>query len=207
MMNEKGKIATLPAVVIATLSLGLVASMYLNYAVYKNAQDDKRQTAGELTDLRYQVKQDQLAGLNAPSSSPSPSTKPTASPSPAAVLGAETLAISEMGVTVIPAAPLADLSYAVIPSQTAGAVVIGFKSDSFSTKYPNCAPGTALGQLVRRPVSQRPPASNKLVATIGGFKFYYYNPGDTCATSTVGRADTAAAVAVLGSTILKSIAQ
>ncbi len=205
-MTEKGGIGVLSAVIIATLSVGLAASMYLNYSIYKNAQDDKRQTQGELTDLRYQVKQDALAGTA--SAAPEPSATPSPSPSPAAVAAAASLAIPEMGVKLTPSDPLTDLSYAMIASQTTGALVAGFKSDSFSTKYPNCAPGSALGQLVRRPSSQAAPSSNKLIVALGGYKYYYYNnPGNTCATSTVGRADAAAADAALVSTILKTLSQ
>lgn len=200
-MNEKGSIAILPAVIIATLSLGLAASMYLDYSNAKSSQEYKRQTQGELTDLRYQVQQDQLATL------PSPAASPTPSASPATVLGSQSLAISEMGVKLAPSAPMADLNYAVIPSQTAGAVVVGFKSDAFSAKYPNCTPGSALGQLVRRPSAQKAPASNIYILTVGDFKYYYYNPGNTCATSTAGRADVAAATIALKNTILKTISQ
>jgi hypothetical protein len=81
-MSQRGAIS-LPIVIAVVLGLGFGASAYLNMSQYQRAQQDKKLLKGEITDLRYQIKQDQLASGD-PSPSPSPEASPSPSPSPSA---------------------------------------------------------------------------------------------------------------------------
>lgn len=93
--NQHGR-ATLPAIVImSVLMIVALGSLGMNYFQYQQSSQERRLLKGEITDLRYQVKQDQLAAAGSQSPSPTldpvmtppPTTEPT--PTPAAVLGAE----------------------------------------------------------------------------------------------------------------------
>jgi len=88
----------LSVVFAATFSLGLGASMYLNYYQHQQAAQEAKLMNGQIVDLRYQVSQDHLAMATpspSPSASPSDTPAPSQSPSPAptstpAVAGAST---------------------------------------------------------------------------------------------------------------------
>jgi uncharacterized protein YgiM (DUF1202 family) len=87
-MGQGGTIK-LSVVIAAVLGLGFGSSAFLNYQQHQQADQDKKLLQGEIVDLRYQLKQDQLAAAGgspspSPSASPSPdpSASPTASPSP-----------------------------------------------------------------------------------------------------------------------------
>jgi uncharacterized protein YgiM (DUF1202 family) len=92
-MSQRGAIS-LPVVIAVVLGLGFGASAYLNYSQYQRAQQDKKLLKGEITDLRYQVEQDKLAGTTAtPSPSPEASVSPSPTPTPSSspeVAGAST---------------------------------------------------------------------------------------------------------------------
>jgi hypothetical protein len=90
-MNQRGSI-NLPVVIAAAFGIGLAASMYLNYSQSQTAEQDRKLMQGQITDLRYQVKQDGLASASSASPTPSPLATPesSATPTPAPVLGAST---------------------------------------------------------------------------------------------------------------------
>ncbi len=92
-MNQRGSI-NLPVVIAAVFGIGLAASMYLNYNQNKTAEQDRKLMQGQITDLRYQVKQDSLASASSASPTPTPlatpDSSPTPTPSPTPVLGAST---------------------------------------------------------------------------------------------------------------------
>jgi uncharacterized protein YgiM (DUF1202 family) len=79
MRSEQGAVK-LSVIIAAVLGLGFGASAFLNFQQYQRTQQDKRLLQGEIVDLRYQVKQDQLATAGSPS--PSPSADPTLADSP-----------------------------------------------------------------------------------------------------------------------------
>ncbi len=95
MKNQRGFVS-LPIVIAAVFGIGLAASMYLNYSQFKASDQDRKLMQGEITDLRYQVKQDSLASASSPSPTPSPLATPepkatsTPAPSSTPVLGAST---------------------------------------------------------------------------------------------------------------------
>jgi uncharacterized protein YgiM (DUF1202 family) len=84
-MNQGGAIK-LSVVLAAVLGLAFGGSAFLNFEQHQRAEQDKKLLQGEIVDLRYQVKQDQLAAGGNPSPSPaasaSPEPSPSASPSP-----------------------------------------------------------------------------------------------------------------------------
>src|ERR1035437_7195902 len=90
-MNQRGSI-NLPVVIAAAFGIGLAASMYLNYNQNQTADQDRKLMQGQITDLRYQVKQDGLASASSASPTPSPLATPesNATPTPTPVLGAST---------------------------------------------------------------------------------------------------------------------
>jgi hypothetical protein len=202
-MSQRGFIR-LPILIAIVLGLGFGASAYLNYSQHERAEQDKRLLRGQITDLRYQLKQDAM------SPSPSPSTEPTSStptPSPStspAVAGTASVTISQFGVRLTATDPIVDLTYA--PVQSAGLTVAGFTTQSLLAKYPGCKPG-ALGALVRRPQTQRAPSWNKLVKTIGSYSFYYSGASAfDCTNDREGHNTYAAAKAALTNGVLPTLA-
>lgn len=135
-LSEHGRAPVLTYVVIGALSLGLVASVYLNYAQAQRADQDHHLLQGQITDLRYQVQQDKQAA-GAANATPTPSPSPSATPTP--VLAAETTPTP----TPTPAAATATVksfvhlrarattSSAIVTSLNAGAIVtLGAYSDA-----------------------------------------------------------------------------
>ena len=60
----------------AVFAVGFIATAYLNFVQYQNAQDNTRQLNGTITDLKYQL------SLNTAGPSPSPRALPQSSPTP-----------------------------------------------------------------------------------------------------------------------------
>ena len=79
-MSDRGFVK-LSVVIAAVLGVGFVASAYLNFAQHQQAQGEQTLLQGQITDLTYQVKQDQLATSPSPTPSPSPAAA-AASPTP-----------------------------------------------------------------------------------------------------------------------------
>jgi len=80
-MNERGGV-NLQTVLAVVFGLGLAASAYLNVSQHQAAQQDKKLLQGEISDLRYQVKQDLASQSPEPSTTPSPLATPEASAAP-----------------------------------------------------------------------------------------------------------------------------
>lgn len=93
--SQSGRASLSAIVIMSVLSVVALGSVGLNYFQYQQSSQERRLLKGEVTDLRYQLKQDQLAALPSPSPSPTldpvvtPPPTPEPSPTPAAVLGAE----------------------------------------------------------------------------------------------------------------------
>ncbi len=206
-MSQAGRAPILLIVVMATLGLGLGASMYLNYNQYSQAEEDRKLLKGEITDLRYQLDQDQKASPSpSPGSSSSPS--PAASPTPTPVLGTQSVVLAQLGVRLSASAPIADLTYQ-FQSVRSGAytlAVANLTTTSLMNKYANCRPGAALGQLVRRPIGSRPSSSTtRFLKKIGDYNYYYVPMTSNCGTDSAGRAAVAAAQSYLAATVLPTL--
>src|SRR6266536_149523 len=105
--SERGS-NKLSIVLASALSVGFIASAYLNF--YQHQQSSQQQTLlqGQITDLKYQVNQDHA------SPSPSASLLPTSLPSPSpsgTVAGTTSVDISQYAVKLTVADPIADLTY------------------------------------------------------------------------------------------------
>jgi hypothetical protein len=204
---------SLPTIIAAALGIGFAASAYLNYAQYQASQQNQKLLQGQIVDLKYQVNQDHLAmSGSTPSPSPSPeantastTTSPSPTPSPSsspAVAGASTVSISQFGVNLAVAEPIADLTYTPITS--GGLIVAGFTTESLIAKYPSCKPGTALGMLVRRPPSGSesiPRSGDKFIKQIGAYKFYFVPATSYCASTYAGANELAADRAAMANTL------
>ena len=199
-MSQRRSGHNLLVVIAVTLGLGLVASAYLNYIQYGRAKDDKVALTGQLTDLRYQLKQDHLTP--SPSSTPSPSPTPSGTP---AVLGTTAVNFIQLGVAVSATDPIADLTYSY--QLVGGLAVANLTTTGLVAQYPTCKPGTALGQLVRRPKTSRAAATSKLIKSFGDYNYYYVAAAGNCATDTSGRATVVAAKAALIDAILPTLVQ
>lgn len=199
-MSQRRSSTNLLIVIAVTFGLGLAASGYLNYVQFGRAKDDKAALTGQLTDLRYQLKQDKLAP--SPSESPSPSPTPSETP---AVLGTTNVKFDQLGVAVTTAAPIADLTYAY--QLISGLAVANLTTTGLVAQYPACKPGAALGQLVRRPKTSRAASTSKLIKSFGDFNYYYVAPAGNCASDAAGRASVAAAKAALLDAVLPTLAQ
>jgi hypothetical protein len=187
-------------VIAITFGLGLAASGYLNYVQFSRANDNEVALNGQLTDLRYQLKQDKLA--------PSPTASPSASPTPSAtpsVLGTTAVNFVQLGVAVSATDPIADLTYSY--QLVSGLAVANLTTTGLVAQYPTCKPGTALGQLVRRPKTSRAAATSKLIKSFGDYNYYYVAPAGNCATDAAGRATVVAAKAALTDAILPTLIQ
>jgi hypothetical protein len=208
-MSERGAAPVLMIVIAAALGLGLAASGYLNYVQYQRSSDEKRQLTGEISDLRYQLKQDgQTPAEPTASPSPSPSASPDSAVSPTpvpAVAGAQALQIGELGVHVTPADPVADLTYSY--QLVSGLAVANLTTNGMAAKNPGCKAG-ALGMLVRRPLSSKPSTSaSHFIKKIGNYNYYYVTPTSNCGSSADGRAYITAAVAALTDTIMPALSE
>ncbi len=198
-------------VVAVVLGLGFVASAYLNFYQYQQANQEQSQLQGQITDLTYQVKQDHLPGGDAYSPSPSPaansgsSASPSPSPSPSpSVAGTASIKISQFGVNFTVSDPIVDLTYA--PTESGGLIVAGLTTQSLLAKYPGCTPSNAaLGMLVRRPTGETAPSHDKLVKNLGGYSFYYVAPLGYCTSDSAGRNIIAADSAALSGTALATL--
>lgn len=199
----------LPVVIAAVLGLGFGASAYLNVAQHQRAEAEKKLLQGEITDLRYQVKQDQegkTAAADPASETPSEAEAtptPTPVPSPA-VAGTASISIGHLDVKLTATDPIADLTYA--PEKSGSYTVAAFTTQALVAKYPACKAG-ALGSLVRKLKTVKPNSGNQLIKPIGSYNYYYIAPAFTCATDTNGRNEVAAAAAALKTTALPTLAE
>ena len=196
-------------VVAMTFGLGLAASGYLNYVQFSRAQDDKAALNGQLTDLRYQLKQDSTKVSTTPSpkssASPIPSPSPTITPT---VLGATTMKMDQLGVYLSASDPVSDLTYSYT-STTDGAAVANLITTGLLTQYPACKPGLAsLGQIVRRAKTSkvRAPVGSVPLKPFGDYTYYYNKGTGACASDTAGRSKLAAARAAILDATLPTLA-
>lgn len=197
---------TLWMVAAVTFGLGLAASGYLNYVQFSRAQDEKLALSGQITDLRYQMKQDKAAP--SPTGSPSPTPTPAPSITPA-VLGATVVKFAELGVAVSASDPVSDLTYG-FTQKTDGAAVANLTTTKLSTQYAACKPGlSALGQIVRRFKSSRvkPPFGSVPLKSFGDYNYYYNKGTGNCATDAAGRASVIAARAAVQDAALPTLDQ
>jgi hypothetical protein len=206
-MFERGAIK-LSVILAAVFGVGFAASGYLNFAQHQQSVQEQTLLQGQITDLNYQLKQDQGS---APSSSPkattSSSTSATPSPSPLgspAVAGTASLSIGQFGVTFTVNDPIVDLTYA--PEQSGSYTVAAFTTQSLLAKYPACKPGV-LGSLVRKPKAASASYSDKLIKSIGNFNYYYVQSYSYCATDTAGANIVAADRAAVENSALPTLAQ
>jgi hypothetical protein len=201
-MSQAGRASILLIVICAALGLGLVASLYLNYDLAQRADQDRKQMKGEITDLRYQLKQDQ-EGVS-PQASASPSPSPSPSPSGSPVLGAQSVDLVQLGVKLAPVDPIADLTYSY--QLVSGLATANLTTTSLLAKYPACKPNTALGMIVRRPLNSKPNTSaSKLIKKLGDYNYYYVPSTAGCANDAAGRAMLAADRAALVNTVLPTL--
>jgi hypothetical protein len=203
-----GGFAKLPVVIAVALGIGFGASVFLNISQSQQAAQDKRLLQGTITDLRYQVNQDKLASAGP---SPSPlatpqSTDATPTPSPSsspAVAGAATMVISEYGVKLATADPVADLTYSMVPSGQYQ--VAALTTESLLAKYSSCKPSAsnnALGFVVQKKPADPASSLDIPIKTIGAYKYYYVKPSGYCATDQAGENTLAAArAAIVNSTV------
>lgn len=197
-------------IIAGTLSLGFIASAYLNFYQYQQAKQEQNQLQGQITDLTYQVKQDHSPGGDAstsPSATPAAGTSPSPSPGASpAVAGTASIQISQFGVNFTVSDPIVDLTYA--PVESGGLIVAGLTTQSLLAKYPGCTPANAaLGMLVRRPQGQAPRSQDKLIKSLGGYSFYYVAPLSYCTSDSAGRNIIAADSAALSGTALPTLSQ
>lgn len=98
--SQSGRAPILPIVIMAVLGVGLGAFIFLYYDQTQRAEQERRLLQGEITDLRYQLKQE---GQSSPTPSPTPTPEvtptPSPTPTPAPVLGDQTTAPAERTAT------------------------------------------------------------------------------------------------------------
>lgn len=202
-LSDRGAVNIL-AVCAVVFGVGLAASAYLNYFQSQRAADEKRLLKGQITDLTYQLDQDRKSS---PSPSPSPTTSPAAvasvtpTPSPA-VLGAKTLALTELGVSLTATDPVADLIYAYQPKN--GVPTIGLTTTSLVSKYPKCV-ASFLGQISKRAAGVKPNSNEHLIKSIGGNSYYYIQAVVECASDAEGKALRAKLVNSVSTTVISSL--
>lgn|GEM_PF-1162955 len=204
MVNQRGSI-NLPVVIAAVFGIGLAASMYLNYNQNQTADQDRRLMQGQITDLRYQIKQDGLASAQSPSPSPLATPEPSPSESPA-VAGTASIAISQLGVKLTAADPIVDLTYDWVSSGSYKVATLSTRT--LVSKYAACKPtavNNALGFIVQKKASVVPNAQNDLIKQIGIYKYYYIKPTGFCATDQAGKDALAAARAALKNAALPTL--
>jgi hypothetical protein len=200
---KTNKLLTVMAI---TFAIGFVASAYLNYHQHQLAAQEKKLLQGEITDLRYQMKQDKAAS---PSPSPSEDPEPTASPSPSespAVAGANIITISQLDIKLTASDPVADLTYGMANSGVYK--VAALTTQSLVAKYSGCRPSdtnNALGQIVRKEPGRA--SSGTLVKKLGNWNYFYIAPSGSCATDAAGNNALAAARAAVKNAVMPTIAQ
>lgn len=199
-LNQSGRAPILLSVIAATLGMGLVASAYLNYQQHEQAAQEAQLLNGTITDLRYQLNQDESAS---PSPSASATPTPTATPSPA-VQGTQSVALSQLGVTLTTTDPVADLTYSY--QLVNGLAVANLTTTSLVAKYPACKPGTALGQIVRRPLSSKASSASKLIKKLGDYNYYYVAPSGNCGSDAAGRTLVSSEQSALVNAVLPTLA-
>ena len=201
-MTERGAI-TLPTIMAIVLGIGFCASAYLNYAQHQRSTQDESLLQGQITDLKYQLGQNQN-GVS-PSPSPIASTDPSTSPSPSsspAVAGTAVVPISQFGVKFTANDPITDITYQ--PEQSGSYLVAAFTTQSLIAKYPACHAG-AIGSLVRKLAGHSSASgADSFLKTIGGYNYYYVNPGYYCSGTTDGRNEIAQDEAALLNGSLKT---
>lgn len=197
MRNQRGALS-LTLVIAITLGLGLAASAYLNYYQFEKSEDERALLERQITDLRYQVTQDQLAAASvAASPTPTPLATPESTPTPTPqVEGTSVVTFSKYGVHVTVSDPVADLTYAMVKNGVYE--VVGLSTRSLIAKYPACAPSasnTALGQIVQK---KHPSTSTGvLIKQAGVYDYFYIKPYGFCATDKAGQNELAAARAAI----------
>lgn len=199
-MNESGRAPILLIVISAALGIGLGASLFFNFSMIQKADQDKDLLNGEITDLRYQLKQ----GSASPTPTPAPvaSVAASPSPSPTPVLGTQTVNLEQLGVHLAASDPISDLTYEY--KEVSGLATANFTTAALLAKYPACKPGV-LGMLVRRPKASKPSSASKLVKAIGDYNYYYVASAVACAPDASGKAAVAAARSALQATVLPTI--
>lgn len=208
MTDQRGSIS-LPIIIAATLGLGLVASVYLNYVQHQSAQQDRKLLQGEITDLRYQVRQDQQAAAGIPSTSPTPTplATPETTPTPTpAVAGTGSVSISQLGIKFTVAEPVADLTYDWVPSGTYH--VAALSTRALLSKYPACKPSTinnALGFIVQKKAVPGVSSTGVLIRQAGIYNYYYIKPTSFCAPDQAGKDTLAAARAAIKNVTLPTL--
>ena len=203
MKNQSGKIS-LSTVLAVVLSLGFSASAYLNYVQSQKAQEDHNLLQGQVTDLRYQLKQDAEASAVAPAT-PTPLATPEPSPTPTpAVQGTSSVSISQLAIKLTVADPVADLTYDMA---TSGAYpVAALSTRSLISKYSACKPSssnTALGFIVQKKLGLT--STGKLIKQAGAYNYFYIAPTGFCATDQAGRDILAAARAAIKNSVLPTL--
>ncbi len=201
-MSQRRSGQNLLIVVAVTLGLGLGASGYLNYVQFSRMQDEKAAANGQITDLRYQLKQQDVKAAATTSPSPTASPSPSAAP---AVPGTAPVKFDQLGVSVAATAPISDLTYSY--QLISGLAVANLTTTGLVAQYPACKPGAALGQLVRRPKTSRAASTSKLIKSFGDYNYYYVASAYNCASDAAGRASVAAAKAALLDTVLPTLTQ
>lgn len=206
-LSERGAVNIL-AVCAVVFGVGLAASAYLNYFQAQRAADEKRLLKGQITDMAYQLAQDRKSLASpAPSSSLSPAASPladaspTPSPSPS-VLGANTLAITELGVSLTATEPVSDLIYAYQPKN--GVATIGLTTTGLVSRYPKCV-ASFLGQISKRAAGAKANNNEHLIKSIGGNSYYYIKPVIECAPDAEGKALRAKLVNSVSTTVISSL--
>jgi hypothetical protein len=196
-------------VITVTFGVGFLASAYLNFHQHQLASQDKKLLQGEITDLRYQLKQDSVSPSPSTTPDPLPSESPMPSPSPSespAVAGTNSVGISQLGIKLTASDPVADLTYGMAKS---GAYdVAALTTQSLVAKYSGCKPSNtnnALGFVVRKKPGVS--SSGELVKRLGDWNYFYVKPSGSCATDAAGNNALAAARAAVKNAVMPTMAQ
>lgn len=203
--NQRGAISLLLILAI-TFGVGLAASAYLNYYQFQRAEQDRQLLERQVTDLRYQVNQNQLASAS-PSVSPTPTplATPEGTPTPTPqVAGTASVSISQYGVKLTVSDPVADLTYDMVKNGIY--TVSGLSTRALIAKYPACAPSAsnnALGQIVQKKHGQK--STGVLIKQVGVYDYFYIAPSGYCAPDQAGRNELAAARAAVKNAALPTL--
>jgi hypothetical protein len=199
-VTERGAI-TLPTIIAIVLGIGFCASAYLNYAQHERSSQDESLLQGQITDLKYQLNQDQGGS---PSPSPVAKTDPAPSPTPSsspAVAGTAVIPISQFGVKFTANNPITDITYQ--PQKNGSYDVAAFTTQTLIAKYPACKVG-AIGSLVQKR-SDTKSYYDTFIKSIGGYYYFYVAPNFTCTGTTDGRNEIAQDEASLKNDALQSL--
>lgn len=203
MNNESGKI-TVTAVLAVVFGLGLAASAYLNVMQSQRAVEDHNLMQGQVTDLQYQVKKDAAASaVVPPTPTPLATPEPTATPAPA-VAGTASIGLTQLGVSLTAADPVADLTYSM--SKSGIYPVAALSTRSLIAKYPACQPSAtnnALGYIVQKKTGLS--STGKLIKQAGVYNYFYISPSGFCASDQAGRNTLAAARAAVINAVLPTL--